>query len=253
MNDEQLLRYSRHILLPEVGVEGQEALLGARVLVLGAGGLGSPASMYLASAGVGTLVLADDDTVDLTNLQRQILHTADSVGDPKVLSGQRTLNRMNPGARVEMLPFRLEGDALEEQVALADVVLDCCDNFATRHAVNRACVKHRKPLVSGAAIRFDGQISVFDLRGDGPCYHCLFPEGEDVDEVRCAVMGVFAPLTGIVGTTQAAEAMKLIIGCGTPLAGRLLLLDALRMEWRSINVVRDPGCSVCAAAPAAAA
>lgn len=253
MNDDQLLRYSRHILLPEIGVEGQEALLGARVLVLGAGGLGSPASMYLAAAGVGTLVLADHDTVDLTNLQRQILHTAESVGDLKVASGARTLHRLNPGVRVETLAMRLEGDALDAQVALADVVLDCCDNFATRHAVNRACVRHRVPLVSGAAIRFDGQVSVFDLRGDGPCYHCLFPEGEDVEEVRCAVMGVFAPVTGLVGATQAAEAMKLLIGCGRSLAGRLLLLDALRMEWRSIGVVRDPSCAVCGEAARAAA
>lgn len=253
MNDDLLLRYSRHILLPEIGVEGQEALLGARVLVLGAGGLGSPASMYLACSGVGTLALADDDVVDLTNLQRQILHTVDSVGDLKVDSGKRTLQRMNSTVRIETLPLRLEGAVLDEQVALADVVLDCCDNFATRHAVNRACVKHRKPLVSGAAIRFDGQISVFDLRGDGPCYHCLFPEGEDVEEVRCAVMGVFAPLTGIVGATQAAEALKLIIGCGTSLSGRLLLLDSLRMDWRSIKVLRDPECRVCSAEHVAAA
>lgn len=248
MNDDQLLRYSRHILLPEIGVEGQEALLNARVLVLGAGGLGSPAAMYLASAGVGAIALADDDTVDLTNLQRQILHTADSVGELKVSSGERSLHRINPETRIETLAMRLEGSALDEQVAMSDVVLDCSDNFSTRHAVNRACVRHGVPLVSGAAIRFDGQISVFDLRGDGPCYHCLFPEGEDVEEVRCAVMGVFAPLTGIVGTTQAAEALKLLIGCGTSLSGRLLLLDALRMEWRSIGVVRDPDCAVCAAA-----
>lgn len=245
MNDDQLLRYSRHILLPEIGVEGQEALLKARVLVLGAGGLGSPAAMYLACAGVGTLVLADDDTVDMTNLQRQLLHTAESVGELKVESGRRTLHRMNSGVKVEMVPFRLDGEVLEDLVAGVDLVLDCCDNFATRHALNRACVKHRKPLVSGAAIRFDGQISVFDLRGEGACYHCLFPEGEDVDEVRCAVMGVFAPVTGLVGATQAAEAMKLITGCGSSLAGRLLLLDALRMEWRSIGVVRDPACVVC--------
>lgn len=253
MNDDLLLRYSRHILLPEIGVEGQEALLNARVLVLGAGGLGSPASMYLACSGVGTLVLADDDIVDLTNLQRQILHTVDSVGDLKVESGKRTLHRMNAEVKVDTLPLRLEGDVLDEQVALADVVLDCCDNFATRHAVNRACVKHRTPLVSGAAIRFDGQISVFDLRGDGPCYHCLFPEGEDVEEMRCAVMGVFAPLTGLVGATQAAEALKLIIGCGTSLSGRLLLLDSLRMDWRSINVMRDPECAVCSTEHVAAA
>lgn len=247
MNDEALLRYSRHILLPQIGIEGQERLLAARALVLGAGGLGSPAALYLASAGIGTLVLADGDCVDLTNLQRQILHRTSSIGRPKALSGAATLADINPGCRVIPLEERLGGLRLEEEVALADVVLDCSDNFATRHALNRACVKYRKPLVSGAAIRFDGQIAVFDTRRpDAPCYHCLFPEGEDVEEVRCAVMGVFAPLTGIVGATQAAEALKLVIGCGEPLAGRLLLLDGLAMEWRSINVPRDPGCPVCA-------
>jgi molybdopterin-synthase adenylyltransferase len=247
MNDDQLLRYSRHILLTEIGVEGQQAFLDARVLVVGAGGLGSPAAMYLAAAGVGTLVLCDGDTVDLTNLQRQILHSADAVGLAKVESGRRTLHRLNPETRVETLDFRLEGAALAEQVRLADVVLDCSDNFATRHAINRACVAHRKPLVSGAGIRFDGQLSVFDLRRvDSPCYHCLFPEGQDVEEVRCAVMGVFAPLTGIVGATQAAEALKLLAGCGTTLSGRLLLLDGLNMEWRSIRLERDPDCPVCA-------
>ncbi len=246
MNDDQLLRYSRHILLPEIGVEGQEAILGARVLVVGAGGLGSPAAMYLAAAGVGTLVLCDGDNVDLTNLQRQILHSADGVGRPKVESGRDTLLRLNPEARVEALALRLEGAALEEQVAAADVVLDCSDNFATRHAVNRACVRFGKPLVSGAAIRFDGQVSVFDLRqADSPCYHCLFPEGEDIEEVRCAVMGVFAPLTGIIGATQAAEALKLLVGCGVSLDGRLLLLDGLAMEWRSVALSRDPACPVC--------
>lgn len=246
MNDDQLLRYSRHILLPEIGVEGQEAILAARVLVVGAGGLGSPAAMYLAAAGVGTLVLADGDTVDLTNLQRQILHTQEAVGRLKVESGRDTLARLNPLAQVEALGLRLEDGALEEQVARADVVLDCSDNFATRHAINRACVAYRKPLVSGAAIRFDAQVSVFDLRKpDGPCYHCLFPEGDEVEEVRCAVMGVFAPLTGIIGTTQAAEALKLLAGCGTTLDGRLLLLDGLAMEWRSVSLGRDPGCPVC--------
>jgi adenylyltransferase/sulfurtransferase len=247
MNDDQLLRYSRHILLPEIGVEGQEAILGARVLVVGAGGLGSPAAMYLAAAGVGTLVLCDGDTVDLTNLQRQILHSAEGVGRPKVDSGRETLLRLNPEAHIETLARRLEGAALDEQVAAADLVLDCSDNFATRHAVNRACVRHARPLVSGAAIRFDGQVSVFDLRQpDSPCYHCLFPEGEDVEEVRCAVMGVFAPLTGIIGATQAAEALKLLVGCGDSLDGRLLLLDGLAMEWRSVSLGRDPACAVCA-------
>lgn len=246
MNDEQLLRYSRHILLPEIGIEGQDAIIGARMLVVGAGGLGSPAALYLAAAGVGTLVLCDGDTVDLTNLQRQILHSEDNVGKLKVVSGRETLLRLNPHIRVETVALRLEAAALEEQVALADVVLDCTDNFDTRHAINRACVMHRKPLVSGAAIRFDGQVSVFDLRqSDSPCYHCLFPEGQEVDEVRCAVMGVFAPLTGIIGTTQAAEALKLIVGCGTTLDGRLLLLDGLAMEWRSIALGRDPACAVC--------
>ncbi|MBD5802053.1 Molybdopterin-synthase adenylyltransferase [Azoarcus sp. Aa7] len=247
MNDDQLLRYSRHILLPEIGVEGQEAILAARVLIVGAGGLGSPAAMYLAAAGVGTLVLCDGDTVDLTNLQRQILHSAEGVGRLKVESGRDTLLRLNPLARVETVAERLEGDALEAQVAAADVVLDCSDNFATRHAINRACVRHRKPLVSGAAIRFDGQVSVFDLRqAESPCYHCLFPEGQEVEEIRCAVMGVFAPLTGIIGATQAAEALKLLVGCGTTLDGRLLLLDGLGMEWRSVTLGRDPGCVVCA-------
>lgn len=246
MNDDQLLRYSRHILLPEIGVEGQEAIGSARVLIVGAGGLGSPAAMYLAAAGVGSLVLCDGDTVDLTNLQRQILHSAASVGRLKVESGKETLLRLNPEAHIETLALRLEAAALEEQVELADVVLDCSDNFATRHAINRACVKHCKPLVSGAAIRFDGQVSVFDLRQpDSPCYHCLFPEGAEVEEVRCAVMGVFAPLTGIIGATQAAEALKLLVGCGVSLDGRLLLLDGLAMEWRSIALGQDPACRVC--------
>ncbi len=247
MNDDQLLRYSRHILLPQIGIEGQAGILAARVLMVGAGGLGSPAAMYLAAAGVGTLVLADGDTVDLTNLQRQILHSQDAVGRLKVDSGRDTLGRLNPETRVIPLGRRLEGAELAAEVALADVVLDCSDNFATRHAINRACVVHRKPLVSGAAVRFDGQVSVFDLRqGDSPCYHCLFPEGEDVEEVRCAVMGVFAPITGIVGAVQAAEALKLLADCGEPLTGRLLLLDALAMDWRTIRLGRDPACAVCA-------
>ena len=244
MNDDQLLRYSRHILLPQLGIEGQERRRGAR-----AGGerrrLGSLAAMYLASAG-GHHRPCDGDTVDLTNLQRQILHHTNSVGKPKALSGRDTLTLVNPEVEVIALEQRLEGAALEEQVAAADVVLDCSDNFATRHAINRACVKHRKPLVSGAAIRFDGQVSVFDLREpQGPCYNCLFAEDQEAEEVRCAVMGVFAPLTGIIGTMQAAEALKLIAGCGESLSGRLLLLDGLAMEWRSIQLGKDPGCAVC--------
>jgi molybdopterin-synthase adenylyltransferase len=249
MNDEQLLRYSRHILLPELDVDGQQAILDSRVLIVGAGGLGSPAAMYLASAGVGTIILADGDTVDLTNLQRQILHRNDSVGRFKAESGRDTLATLNPEITTIALPQRLEGALLDAHVSEADVVLDCCDNFATRHAINRACVKHRKPLVSGAAVRFDGQLSVFDLRQDSnPCYHCLFPDGEDVEETRCAVMGIFAPLTGIVGSLQAAEALKLIAGCGEPLVGKLLLINALDMSLRTMRYTKDDGCAVCGAA-----
>jgi molybdopterin/thiamine biosynthesis adenylyltransferase len=246
MNDNQLLRYSRHILLPQIGIEGQGRLLAATALVVGAGGLGSPAAYYLASAGIGNIVLADGDSVDLTNLQRQILHGTAAIGQPKAASGRDALVRINPECQVTPLMERLTGERLDAVVSEADVVLDCSDNFATRHAINRACVRHRKPLVSGAAIRFDGQVAVFDSRlPDAPCYHCLFPEDGEVEEVRCAVMGVFAPLTGIIGTVQAAEALKLLIGCGTTLAGRLLLLDGLAMEWREIRIPHDPGCAVC--------
>jgi molybdopterin-synthase adenylyltransferase len=246
MNDQQLLRYSRHILLPEFGVEGQEKLLRSHVLVVGAGGLGSPAALYLASAGVGSLTLADGDEVDLTNLQRQILHVTASVGRAKVESGRDTLAALNPEIRVTARRERLEGDRLAALIADADLVLDCTDNFATRHAINRACVIHRKPLVSGAAVRFDGQISVFDLRDPAsPCYGCLFPEEAGAEELRCAVMGVFAPVTGIVGTMQAAEALKVLAGVGTPLVGRLVILDVLAMEWRTIRLKKDPGCKVC--------
>lgn len=246
MTDEQLLRYSRHILLDALGIEGQERILATHALVVGAGGLGSPAALYLASAGVGRITLVDDDSVDFTNLQRQILHTQARVGMAKAESGRQALSAINPDIAIVPLQQRLSGEALDAQVATADLVLDCTDNFATRHAINRACVHHRKPLVSGAAIRFDGQISVYDLRhDDAPCYHCLFPEGDDVEEVRCAVMGVFAPLTGIIGTMQAAEALKLAAGIGENLSGRLLLLDALEMEWRSVRFKQDPACAVC--------
>jgi adenylyltransferase/sulfurtransferase len=254
MTDEQLLRYSRHILLGEFGVEGQEKLLAAAALVVGAGGLGSPAALYLAAAGVGTLTLADGDAVDLTNLQRQILHTTRSVGSSKTASGQATLANINPGVRVVPVPRRLEGEELDRLVASSSVVLDCSDNFATRHAVNRACVRHRKPLVSGAAVRFDGQVSVFDLRKEAsPCYHCLFPENAELEEERCAVMGVFAPLTGIIGTIQAAEALKLVAGIGETLQGRLLIVDALAMQWRSVKLARDASCPVCSTPAAATA
>ena len=248
MNDNQLLRYSRHILLDEIGIEGQQRLLDAHALVIGAGGLGSPAALYLASAGIGRITLADNDTVDLTNLQRQILHTTGSVGAPKAESGKRTLSHINPEVEVAALQERLAGERLAELVAQADVVLDCSDNFATRHAINRACVEKRKPLVSGAAIRFDGQISVFDTRSESsPCYACLFPPEQEFEEVQCSTMGVFAPLVGIIGAMQAAEALKLLAGTGESLAGRLLLLDARSMEWTSIGIARNTACSVCAA------
>ncbi|SFL74451.1 HesA/MoeB/ThiF family protein [Rugamonas rubra] len=252
MNDAQLLRYSRHILLDEIGIEGQQKLLAARVLVVGAGGLGSPAAMYLASAGVGRLTLVDDDLVDLTNLQRQIAHTTARVGQPKAESARATLLAINPEIEVLALVERADEARLAELVAAADVVLDCTDNFATRHAVNRACVAAAKPLVSGAVIRFDGQVSVFDPRGGAqPCYSCLFPQDQQFEDVACSTMGVFAPLVGVVGAMQAAEALKLVMGIGQSLAGRLLLLDGLHMEWNSIAIGRNVDCPVCAARDAA--
>lgn len=246
MTDDQLLRYSRHILLPEIGIEGQQRLLEAKVLVIGAGGLGSPVSLYLASAGVGRLTICDGDNVDLTNLQRQIVHRTESIGRPKVESARDTLRSINPNIEIVAVEERLSPERVEALAADADVVLDGCDNFATRHAVNRACAKLRKPLVSGAAVRFDGQVAVFDLRReDAGCYACLFPETADTEDVRCAVMGVFAPITGIVGTIQAAEALKLLAQTGEPLAGRLLLIDALTMQLRTIRFAKDPACAVC--------
>ena len=249
MNDEQLLRYSRHILLPEIGIEGQQKLLASRALVIGAGGLGSPVALYLASAGVGSLTICDDDDVDLTNLQRQIIHRMRAIGTKKAESARATLGEINPEVAVTALPERVDERRLEALVARADVVVDGCDNFATRHAVNRVCARLKKPLVSGAAVRFDGQVAVFDLRlADSPCYSCLFPEDTEAEEVRCAVMGVFAPLTGIVGSMQAAEALKVLTGAGETLAGRLLLLDALAMQVRTIALSRDPACPVCGGA-----
>jgi adenylyltransferase/sulfurtransferase len=248
MNDEQLLRYSRHILLPQIGIEGQQKLLAARALVIGAGGLGSPVALYLASAGVGTITLCDNEDVDLTNLQRQIVHRMESVGRKKVDSARDALAAINPGVEVIALAERVDAKRLEILAARHDVVIDGSDNFATRHAVNRACVKLGKPLVSGAAVRFDGQVAVFDLRlQDSACYACLFPESGEAEDVRCAVMGVFAPLTGIVGSIQAAEALKLIAGAGETLSGRLLLLDALAMQVRTIRLQKDPACAVCRA------
>jgi adenylyltransferase/sulfurtransferase len=251
MDDEQLLRYSRHILLDEIGIEGQQRLNDATALIVGAGGLGSPAALYLAAAGVGTLLLADGDTVDATNLQRQILHRSDRIGLSKTESGRRTLAELNPLTVVEALP-RLADEALAAAVARSGVVLDCTDNFATRHAINRCCVACRVPLVSGAAIRFDGQLAVFDRRvPESPCYHCLFPEGDEADEIRCSEMGVFAPLTGIIGTLQAAEALKILGGFGQPATGRLVMVDALTLTLSEVRVPRDPQCAVCADAAAA--
>ena len=250
MNDDQLLRYSRHILLPQLGIEGQEKFRSAHVLIVGAGGLGSPVALYLAAAGVGTLTICDGDAVDLTNLQRQIVHRSDAIGTPKADSARQTLATVNSEVKVNALAERVAGARLDQLVAGSGIVLDCSDNFATRHAINRACVAHRKPLVSGAGVRFDGQVAVFDLRdAQSPCYHCLFPEHGDNEDVRCAVMGVFAPLVGIIGTTQAAEALKLIAGIGESLSGRLLLLDALAMEWRTVRLKRDPACAVCGERP----
>jgi len=246
MTDDQLLRYARHILLDELGIEGQEKLLAAKVLIVGAGGLGSPAAFYLAAAGVGHLTLADDDAVEISNLQRQILHTSERIGQYKSQSGKCALHALNPAIHVHSVTTRLLGDALEVAIAQADVVLDCSDNFTTRHAINRACVRQRKPLVSGAAIRFAGQISVYDLRQtNAPCYHCLFPETDEVEELTCATTGVLGPLTGMVGSIQAAEAIKLITGMGKPLIGRLLSVEALNMQWHEVRFGKDPKCEVC--------
>jgi molybdopterin/thiamine biosynthesis adenylyltransferase len=246
MTDDQLLRYSRHILLSEIGIEGQQRLLGSRALLIGAGGLGSPIALYLASAGVGRLTIVDGDTVDLTNLQRQIVHRTDSIGRDKAVSARETLATINPEVEVVAVTERLGEERIAALAADADVVLDGSDNFATRHAVNRACIKHRKPLVSGAAVRFDGQVSVFDMRrADAPCYACLFPEAGENEDTPCAVMGVFAPITGIIGTIQAAEALKLLIGTGEALTGRVLLIDALTMQLRTIRLRKDPACLAC--------
>jgi molybdopterin-synthase adenylyltransferase len=247
MTDDQLLRYSRHILLDEVGVEGQQQLLASHALVIGAGGLGSPVALYLGTAGVGRITIVDHDAVDLTNLQRQIAHNLERVGQPKAQSARAAIAEINPDVFVRAIVMKADAQALDELVPQADVVVDCCDNFATRHAINRACFAHGKPLVSGAAIRFDAQVSVFDpRRADSPCYACVFPPDQSLEEARCATMGVFAPLVGIIGAMQAAEALRLLTGVGTSLAGRLQMLDARTMEWHEMRVRRDPGCPVCA-------
>jgi molybdopterin-synthase adenylyltransferase len=246
VNDQELLRYSRHILLDEIGIEGQQRLRDAHALIVGAGGLGSPVALYLGTAGLGRITVCDHDTVDLTNLQRQIVHRFDRIGQPKADSARRTLLDIDPGLRVQAIERRADAALLDELVPQADVVLDCSDNFRTRHAVNAACVRHGKPLVSGAAIGFDGQVAVYDSRGrTTPCYACLFPPEADHEDVACATMGVFAPLVGIIGCMQAAEALKLIAGIGQPLAGRLLMLEARTMEWTELKTPRNPACTVC--------
>ena len=250
MHDEQLLRYSRHILLPELGVEAQQRFAAAHAVVVGVGGLGSPVAQFLAAAGIGRITLCDADAVDLTNLQRQILFATADIGSPKAEAARRRLAAINPEVVIEAVVARVGPKELGGLARDADVIVDCCDNFATRHAVNAACVAAGKPLVSGAAIRFDGQVAVFDTRDPAsPCYHCLFGATEELEETRCAVMGVFAPLVGMVGAVQAAEALKLVAGIGDVLAGRLLLVDALSMQWREVRIPRDPACPVCGRRP----
>jgi molybdopterin-synthase adenylyltransferase len=246
MNDNQLLRYSRHILLPQIEYEGQQALIQSHALIVGAGGLGSPVALYLAASGVGKLTICDFDEVDLTNLQRQIIHTTQSVGINKAVSAQQTIYEINPEVEVMTVQQKSSEAEMSELVMQADVVIDCSDNFATRYMLNHLCFIFKKPLVSGAAVKFEGQISVFDFRNDNtPCYHCLFPDVGADQEMRCAENGVFAPLVGMIGTMQAAEALKCLMGIGENLQGRLLLLDALTAEWRTIKLARDPACTVC--------
>ncbi len=245
MDDNQLLRYSRQILLPQIDIEGQEKLLNSRVLLIGLGGLGSPAAMYLAAAGVGELVLNDYDTVDLSNLQRQIIHGTDNLGEAKTSSGRKNLQRLNPETRIVTLNQRLEGMDLENAVADVDLVLDCSDNFATRFAINAACVKTRKPLVSGAVIRFEGQMAVFTPgQADSPCYNCLYPTQGELSE-SCVRNGVVAPLPGVIGAMQALEAIKLLAGIGDSPSGQLLLFDGLNLEWRRMILRRNPRCPTC--------
>lgn len=244
MNDEQLLRYSRQIMLPSIGIEGQEKLLTSRVLIIGLGGLGSPVAMYLAAAGVGQLVLADFDKVDLSNLQRQIIHSTESIGKLKVESARNTLLAINPDCQIETVSKLLDETELLAHVRRADLVIDGTDNFTTRFMVNDACVATRTPLVSGAAIRLEGQVSVFTGQPGDPCYRCLYGGGGDMDET-CSENGVLAPLVGIIGSLQATEAIKVLTGAGAPLIGRLLLLDALDMQWRTLKLKADPACPTC--------
>jgi adenylyltransferase/sulfurtransferase len=242
MEDDKLLQYSRQIMLPEIDIGGQQSLLASRVLIIGLGGLGSPAAMYLAAAGVGQLVLVDDDKVELSNLQRQIIHNTSTLGQPKTNSAAAILQRLNPDCRLELIGHRLNEQELAEQVAEADAVLDCTDNFATRFAINRACIAQHTPLVSGAAIRWEGQVAVFNGQ---PCYHCLYGESGEPED-NCSTNGILAPVVGIIGSIQAVEAIKVLTRAGRPLTGRLLLMDALSMEWRSMKFTPDPNCPVCA-------
>ncbi|MDD5578474.1 MAG: molybdopterin-synthase adenylyltransferase MoeB [Methylobacter sp.] len=245
MNDNQLLRYSRQIMLPQIDIEGQQKLLAANVLIVGAGGLGSPAAIYLAAGGVGNLTIYDDDEVDLSNLQRQIAHHTNDIGTDKVISTRQTLNRLNPEVKVRAIKQRLANEQLESEVIQADVVLDCSDNFATRFAINNACVKYQTPLVSGAAIRFEGQLSVFTPgKNTSPCYNCLYSNDGD-EQLNCSTNGVMAPITGIIGSLQALEAMKLLTSVGKTLTGRLLLLDGLTMEWNMMKLGKNPNCPTC--------
>ena len=246
MNDDQLLRYSRHILLDDVGIEGQQRLVDSHVLIVGAGGLGSPVALYLAASGVGHITMADHDVVDLTNLQRQIAHTTARVGHPKVESASQAMLALNPEVRVTALAHKLDAVQLNALVPTVQVVVDCCDNFETRQAVNAACVKHKVPLVSGAAIRMDGQLAVYDTRDDkSPCYACIFPPDQAPEEVLCSTMGVLAPLVGVIGTMQAMETVKLITGMGSRLTGRLQMLDGRGMEWHEVRLQRNASCPVC--------
>ncbi len=246
LTDDELLRYSRQILMPRFDIAGQEKLKAARVLVVGAGGLGCPVALYLGAAGVGQLTLADDDTVELANLQRQIGFAQAQLGQPKAEALAQRIRGINPELRVTALNLRLDAEALEPQVQDASVVLDCTDNFQTRFALNRACVRAGVPLVSGAAIRGEGQLSVYDSRvPDSPCYHCLYPE-QGNEDLNCSEAGVIGPLVGMIGSAQAMEAVKVISGVGRPLVGRLLILDAWDMQWREMKLARDPDCPVCA-------
>jgi molybdopterin/thiamine biosynthesis adenylyltransferase len=246
VDDAQLLRYSRHILLNELGDEGQSQLLNSHALVLGAGGLGSAVALYLAASGVGTITLVDHDTVDLTNLQRQIAHTTERIGQPKVESARTAMLALNPGCQVNTVALRAEATLLDTLVQQADVVLDCSDNFQTRQVLNAACVKHVVPLVSGAVIRLDGQLTTYDVRDDNsPCYACVFPADEAPEEVSCATMGVLAPLVGVIGSLQAAEALKLLAGLGTSLAGRLQMMDGRELSWTEMRLQRQTDCPVC--------